>query len=123
MRSTVLVAVAALVSALGCGGLPLDTGAVPDGVDVTALAALYSAPAGPVVLDGTEPALGEADAPYLIVVFSDFSCLYCQTAHRALMRLVTENPDVQARFVAYPLSSDCNPAVAVPGKSTSCPTN
>ncbi len=78
---------------------------------LTRLATLYQKPGGTVVLDGTEPILGDPEAPYLVVEWADFQCPHCAKASRELKHLVEERPELQVRFKAFPLTSDCNPAL------------
>lgn len=84
------------------------------------LATMYTAPAGEVVLDGTEPVLGNKDAPYLVVEFADFGCPHCAQAARELHTLVEENPEIQVRFKPFPLTSQCNPQLQFDGGSERC---
>lgn len=86
--------------------LPVDsTGAVP----ASALSSLYlDMPASLELLDGTEPVLGDPDAPYLVVEFADFACPHCADATHALEALVADNPQLQVRFKSFPLSGPCD---------------
>jgi protein-disulfide isomerase len=66
---------------------------------------------GEVTVDGTEPLLGRADAPYLIVEWADYGCPHCALAATGLKGLVESTPDVQVRFKNFPLSGLCNPNI------------
>lgn len=76
-------------------------------------------PAGPpmpsemVVLDGTEPVIGDPNAPILVVQVSDFLCPHCAKGFAAIGDAITTRPDVQLRFKAFPLSMECNPDLGV----------
>lgn len=104
-RSFLLVSGVFLVVVLG--GTVSWTG----GEQRNTLAELYAEPLGDVALDGTEPVLGDPDAPYLVLEFADFGCPHCATASRDFKYMVEENPDVQVRFRVFPLSGACNPAL------------
>jgi protein-disulfide isomerase/uncharacterized membrane protein len=71
----------------------------------------YARPGGTVVLDGSEPILGDPNAPYMVVEWADFGCPHCAEAYEALHEIVKRRPDVQVRFRTFPLTSDCNPAL------------
>jgi protein-disulfide isomerase/uncharacterized membrane protein len=73
--------------------------------------ALYAKPVGEVTLDGSEPILGDPDAPYLVVEFADFGCPHCAHASKAFKQAVAEHPELQVRFKAFPLSGLCNPLI------------
>jgi protein-disulfide isomerase/uncharacterized membrane protein len=77
---------------------------------------------GNVNLRGSEPLLGNADAPYLVVEWADYGCPHCATASEALKGLAMSNPDVQVRFKPFPLTSQCNPAIPSDGGSERCLT-
>jgi len=96
------------------GGTPVvpvadvTTGEIP----LDALAPLYQEDdVGTVALDGTEPILGDPDAPYMVIEFADFACPHCAHAGPELAALVQMHPEVQVRFKAYPLSGPCEEAV------------
>lgn len=56
-----------------------------------------------------DAAVGEADAPFTIVVFSDFECGKCANFHRNIHRLVTRFPGtLRCVFKHYPMSIQCN---------------
>ncbi len=84
------------------------------------IGSLYAQPAGPVVLDGSEPVLGDPHAPYQIVEFADFACPHCATAFADFKQVVAQNPDIQVRFKAYPLSGACNPMLEGEAGSERC---
>lgn len=91
------------------GSLVVDTTRKP--MPTSELKRLFHAAGGPVRLDGTEPVLGDADAPYLIVEWADYGCPHCARAAVELKRLVAENPKIQLRFKTFPLDGACNPAL------------
>lgn len=55
---------------------------------------------------------GNPDAPFTLVVFSDFECVNCWDLHRNAVRIVSQFPGV-LRLVSrhYPVSARCNPHV------------
>lgn len=55
---------------------------------------------------------GKPDAPYTLVVFSDFECEHCWEFHLNAVRLVSQFPE-KLRLVCkhYPVSARCNPYV------------
>jgi protein-disulfide isomerase/uncharacterized membrane protein len=71
------------------------------------LSRLYAEAGGPVDLDGTEPVLGNPDAPYMVVEWADFGCGHCAHAAPEFEALVEANPDIQVRFKAFPLAGPC----------------
>ncbi len=89
-------------------------------MDPAALQRLYSAPPGDLQLDGTEPVLGNPQAPYTLVEFADFECPYCGMVFPELHHLVDENPDLRMMFKHYPISSLCNSSVGRPGHELAC---
>jgi protein-disulfide isomerase/uncharacterized membrane protein len=91
------------------GSLTVDTTRKP--LPTSELKRLFHAPGGAVRLDGTEPVLGDPDAPYLIVEWADYGCPHCARAAVELKRLIAENPKIQLRFKTFPLDGNCNPAL------------
>jgi len=81
---------------------------------------LYTPTARPLVLDGTEPVLGDPKAPFTVVEFADFQCPYCGKIASGMHELVQANADVKLMFKNYPISSDCNPNVADPRHAFAC---
>ena len=73
------------------------------------VAQLFTTARGPVALSGSEPVLGDPNAPYLVVEFADFGCPHCAQAAVQLKQLVQQVPDIQVRFRPFPLSGACNP--------------
>jgi len=53
----------------------------------------------------TEPAIGPADARHTVVMFMDYACPHCRTAHD----LILERGDTRAVLVPIPLNIECNP--------------
>ena len=52
------------------------------------------------------PVQGKADAPVVLVLFSDFQCPYCSTVKAQLDQLLEKNPDtLKIVYKAYPLPS------------------
>jgi protein-disulfide isomerase/uncharacterized membrane protein len=68
-----------------------------------------SVPRGPVGLSGTEPVLGNPNAPYMVIEFADYACPHCAMAAKEVKELVKMYPEVQVRFRPFPLTSQCNP--------------
>jgi len=59
------------------------------------------------VATANRPMLGSANAPVLVVIFSDFTCSYCQQAAEVLDRLVQARPqDVKVLFKHMPHGKD-----------------
>ena len=85
------------------------------------LAQLYHQPQEPVILDGSEPTFGRADAPFIIVEWADYGCPYCAKASAAVKELIKKNPDVQLKFKHYPISGLCNPYVEGTRHKSACP--
>jgi protein-disulfide isomerase len=53
----------------------------------------------------TGPSRGPADAPVMVVEFSDLQCPHCKEANPVLERLVKEDPQVRFVFQSFPLPS------------------
>jgi protein-disulfide isomerase len=51
------------------------------------------------------PARGPADAPVIIVEFSDLQCPHCKEANPTIEKLLTENPNVRFVYQNFPLPS------------------
>ncbi len=83
----------------------------PDTTSPEFLATLYATPRGAINLDGTEPILGDPNAPYTVVEWADYGCPHCAKAAVELHDLVKELPEVQVRFKVFPLSGVCNPGL------------
>jgi protein-disulfide isomerase/uncharacterized membrane protein len=81
---------------------------------------LFSPTQRPLVLDGSEPVLGDPNAPYTVVEFADFQCPYCSKIAPELHHLVQANADVKLMFKNYPISSECNPNVPDPRHGFAC---
>ncbi|MFQ5411001.1 MAG: vitamin K epoxide reductase family protein [Phycisphaerae bacterium] len=56
--------------------------------------------------------IGRSDAPFTLVVFTDFECGKCRYLHREIVRLISQFPE-KLRCVSkhYPVSKQCNPYV------------
>lgn len=85
--------------------------ATQDGGDNAGFAQLMEQTRGPLVLDGTEPVLGDPNAPYTVVEFADFQCPACAAVTPLMHDLVARNPNIRVMFKQYPLSNICNPAI------------
>lgn len=59
---------------------------------------------------GSEPTLGDPDAPIVVVDYTDLSCSHCADALPGL-RALAADPKVQVRARLYPLDGACNPHV------------
>ena len=51
------------------------------------------------------PARGPADAPVMLVEFSDLQCPHCKEANPTIERLLSEDPNVRFVFQSFPLPS------------------
>ena len=85
--------------------------------DVTTL---FTPTPRPLVLDGSEPVLGDPKATFTVVEFADFQCPYCAKIAPEMHDLVQANADVKLMFKNYPISSECNPNVAEPRHAFAC---
>lgn len=57
-----------------------------------------------------EPLLGSPRAPHTVVVFGDFQCSQCRSAHDTLAALVQEHPgELRVAFRHFPQDPACNP--------------
>ena len=79
---------------------PMETGG-----DLTKL---YEQTRGPMDLDGTEPVLGDPQAPYTVVEFADFQCPACAALTPEMKELVHSRSDIKLLFKHYPISGICN---------------
>lgn len=124
-RSFVTIAIGfALVMVVGGSAWRSRTAVMPSGSGDTlspeTLAGMYTAPLAEVPLDGSEPVLGDPEAPYLVVEFADFACPHCARAERELHKLVEEHPEVQVRFRVFPLTAQCNEELQFDGGEERC---
>ena len=71
-------------------------------------------------LDGSEPRLGSAAAPFQILEFADFECPHCGQVAPQLKQIVKENSDTNLRFKQYPLSNICNPNIGHEFHANAC---
>lgn len=92
----------------------------PDEIDPQELAVLFQAPKGPLEVDGTEPVLGDPNAPYVLVEFADYECPHCAATAPELKALVEAHPEIQLQFKHYPISNICNDAIGAPGHENAC---
>lgn len=114
---TVVFVAAVLFGGSGSGGVDAADAA---SLSPQQLAGLFEAPAGTVTLDGTEPLLGDENAPYVVVEFADFQCPYCGMVAPQLKTIVGDNPDIQLRYKHYPISNLCNENVDRAGHEDAC---
>jgi protein-disulfide isomerase/uncharacterized membrane protein len=121
MTITAGFAIVLLVGGSAWRGRPaaMPTGS-GDTLSAETLGAMYTLPAADVRLDGSEPILGDKNAPYLLVEFADYACPHCARAERELHALVEELPQLQVRFKPFPLTSQCNPQLQFDGGSERC---
>jgi protein-disulfide isomerase/uncharacterized membrane protein len=112
------VAIAMLVVSLVWYGN--GSGVAPKAETASDLSKLFVGPEGQLQLDGTEPVLGQASAPYLVVEFADFECPACALTFDPLHALVDASPDLQLRFKHYPLSGICNDSIEGDRHQNSC---
>jgi protein-disulfide isomerase/uncharacterized membrane protein len=73
------------------------------------LASLYWKPNGPVAIPASTHTRGNPKAAYHLVEFADYACPHCARAAKDVKQLVAAYPEVRVSFVAYPLTSTCNP--------------
>lgn len=93
------------------GGAVAETEKAAKSGDTSSYAQLMEQTEGPLSLDGTEPVLGDPNAPYTVVEFADFQCPACAAVTPMMHELVARNPNIQVKFKHYPLSGICNPQV------------
>jgi len=61
---------------------------------------------------GDDVSFGDADAPFTLVVFSDFECNNCWDFHRNVYRIISQFPGtLRCVFKSFPVSARCNPYV------------
>ena len=73
--------------------------------------ATYDIPVGP-----DDPVYGKAEAPFSIILFSDFQCPGCAKAEKILKGVVRRNPQaLKLIYKNYPLSKVCNQSVVASG--------
>jgi protein-disulfide isomerase/uncharacterized membrane protein len=83
-----------------------------------ALPTYHLAPA--LELDGTEPVVGDRNAPYTLVEWADFQCPYCAIMAKELKELLAANKDVKLVYKNYPISEICNRFVEGERHADSC---
>ncbi len=80
-------------------------------------------PAPPAVVDidpGDSPAKGPANAPVVVVEFSDFECPFCRKLTETLHEASRLYPDVRIHFRHFPMDQACNPAITQPFHRHAC---
>lgn len=87
---------------------------------VEELASYYEQAAGRIELDGTEPAIGPADARFTIVEWADYECPHCALMADELKKVLADNKDVRILFKHYPISGMCNSFVEREGHKFAC---
>jgi len=71
----------------------------------------FAQPVTQVSLDATH-ALGEANAPVVVVEFSDFECGHCAAFHQSLEDVLRQpGATIRVVFRHFPLDSACNPKI------------
>jgi len=88
--------------------------------DADAYTALMEVAGGPMILDGTEPVLGDPAAPYTVVEYADFQCPGCAAVTPMMVDLVGRNPNIKVLFKNFPLNNQCNPAMGREFHKDSC---
>lgn len=64
---------------------------------------------------------GDPEAPHTVVVFSDFQCTHCRTAHHMIERKMEAHPGwFKVIFKHYPLNQQCNTEVQRTVYAASC---
>jgi protein-disulfide isomerase/uncharacterized membrane protein len=75
-------------------------------------AVLEGSPDYQIPIQRGDPVYGSPDAPYPIILFSDFKCPVCAKRDKFLKMLVDKNPkQLRIVFINYPLSMECNEVV------------
>lgn len=71
-----------------------------------------TAPRHDIPIRADDVTMGEADAPHVLVVFSDFECDACREFHRNAAALTSQFPAaLRIVFRHFPMDAACNPAV------------
>jgi protein-disulfide isomerase len=68
----------------------------------------------------TDPAIGPADARFVVVSFADYFCPYCAAFWPKLQSAVARNPDVRLVLKNWPIDPACNPVVQGTGHRFAC---
>lgn len=84
------------------------------------LGSYYERAVAPVELDGTEPILGDPNAPVTVVEFADFQCPSCGRIAPELVELMKGRKGVRLLFKNYPISHQCNDQVPREGHQYAC---
>ena len=95
-------------------------GDIPEGNSVEDLSGLFSAIEGELVIDGSDPSYGAANAKYTVVEFADFECPYCARLFPDIHHLPEADPEIQLMFKHYPLSGLCNEGLGTERHKNSC---
>ena len=119
IAAAVLIAVGSW-EALGRGATPTDAGEIkrrrPEFYHW-----YLSQPVAEVPIDAGRNTRGSADAPVIIVEFSDFECGHCAAFHESLDDVLHRmGPSVRVDFRHFPLDSACNPKVAASVHPSAC---
>jgi protein-disulfide isomerase len=69
---------------------------------------------------GDSPAKGPADAPVVVVEFSDFECPFCKRLTDNLREASKLYPQVRIHFRHFPMDQACNPAITQPFHQHAC---
>jgi len=62
-------------------------------------------------------AFGPADAPTIVLVYTDWKCPHCEAAWPRMQALAGARDDVQVRYRSFPLSGPCNDTLEVRDES------
>lgn len=71
-------------------------------------------------LGPVDAVLGDQDAPWTIVQYSDWQCPHCATAFSRIEEWVAGQRDVRVVFKVFPLNGECNPTLTSTGPSPRC---
>lgn len=76
-------------------------------------AVIRGVPEHKIALTPDHPVYGSPNAPYTMILFSDFKCPLCARTDEFLKKLVDKNPEtLKLVFINYPLEKQCNSIVA-----------
>jgi len=71
-------------------------------------------------LGPVDAVIGNRDAPWTIVQFSDWQCPHCARAYDRLDAWVPTQSDVRVVFKSFPLNGECNPTLTSAGPAPRC---